>query len=379
MARAVASQPLKGKESGYRVLDPEELNGGPPPDQLGLGEFTPEGSFFARNHAPIPLVDAVAWRLTVRGLVQRELSLSLEELQRTFPRHEVPATLVCAGLRRAELVRHRPVPGELVWDLEPAGTAVWGGVALRDVLLAAGVRDAAGHVGLTGLDEVERGGKTFGFGGSVPIEKALEPEVLLAHEMNGHPLTALHGGPVRLVVPGYIGARSVKWLAEIELLAEPSANYFQAAAYRVLREPDPADPRDVRAGEALGEVALNAVILAPEEGSRLPAGEVTVRGWAMDGRCPVRRVEVSSDGGRTWIAANLAAAAGRWTWQRWTAQLTLPPGPAVLLARAWNEAGEGQPETIAEVWNAKGYANNAWHRVAVEIEAGAKSARLFPG
>lgn len=367
MARAVASQPLKEKEPGYRVLDAEGLNGGPPPDQLGLGELTPVGRFFARNHAPIPGVDPKAWRLAVRGLVRQELSLSLEDLQRRFLRHEVPATLVCAGLRRAELVRHRPVPGELIWDLEPAGTAVWGGVALRDVLLAAGVRDAAVHAGLTGLDAVERGGKTFGFGGSVPMAKALEPDVLLAYEMNGQPLTALHGGPVRLVVPGYIGARSVKWLAEIELLAAPSANYFQAAAYRVLREPDPSDPRDVRAGDALGEVALNAVILAPEQGSHVRAGEVTVRGWAMDGRCPVRRVEVSSDGGRTWIGADLAAAEGRWTWQRWTAQVTLPPGPAVLVARAWNEAGQGQPETIAEVWNAKGYANNAWHRVAVEV------------
>ncbi|MDX2119650.1 MAG: sulfite oxidase [Gemmatimonadota bacterium] len=379
MARAVASDPLKGKEPGYRVLDPEGLNGGPPPDQLGVEELTPVGRFFSRNHAPIPHIDPERWRLAVRGLVRQELTLSLEELRRTFRRHEVPATLVCAGLRRAELVRHRPVPGELVWDLEPAGTAVWGGVALRDVLLAAGVRDAAAHVGLTGLDEVERGGTTFGFGGSVPREKALEPEVLLAYEMNGQPLPALHGGPVRLVVPGYIGARSVKWMAEIELLAEPSANYFQVAAYRVLQEPDPADPRDVRAGEALGEVALNAVILAPEQGSRLPAGDVTVRGWAMDGRSPVRRVEVSPDGCRTWIGADLEAAKGRWSWQRWTARVTLPPGPAVLIARAWNEAGEGQPESIAEVWNAKGYANNAWHRVAVEIEAGAKSARLFPG
>lgn len=367
MARADRSHPLEGKAPGFRVLDPEGLNGGPPPDQLAVAEFTPAGRFFARNHAPIPAVNPEAWRLMVRGLVRQELTLSLDDLRRRFRRHQVPATLVCAGLRRAELVRHRPVPGELVWDLEPAGTAAWGGVALRDVLLAAGVRDAARHVGLTGLDEVERGGTTFGFGGSVPVEKALEPEVLLADEMNGEPLPALHGGPVRLVVPGYIGARSVKWLSEIELLAEPSANYFQAAAYRVLREPNPADPRDVRAGEALGAVALNAVILAPQEGSRLPAGDITVQGWAMDGRSPVRRVELSVDGGRTWSRVELEAAEGPWTWQRWSAPVALPPGPAVLVVRAWNEAGQGQPETIAEVWNAKGYANNAWHRVAVEI------------
>jgi sulfite oxidase len=257
------------------------------------------------------------------------MTLSRQELRRRFPQHQVPATLVCAGLRRAELVRHRPLPGELVRDLEPVGTAVWGGVALRDVLLAVGVQAAARHVGLTGLDEVERGGLTFGFGGSVPIAKALGPEVLLAYELNGQPLPALHGGPVRLVVPGYIGARSVRWPGRIELLPEPSANYFQAAAYRVLREPDPADPRDVRAGEAPGEVALNAVILAPEHGSHLSAGEVTVRGWALDGRCPVRRVEVSADGGLTWHEAELAPVEGRWTWQRRTANVMLPPGPAL--------------------------------------------------
>lgn len=356
------------KAPGYRVLDAEGLNGGPPPEQAGLEAVTPVSRFFTRNHAPIPAVDPASWRLRVRGLVREPLALSLADLGRRFDRHRVPATLVCAGLRREELARVRPIPGELVWGLEPAGTAVWGGVVLRDVLLAAGVLDAAAHVGLTGLDAVERHERRFGFGGSIPMAKAMAPEVLLADEMNGAPLTPLHGAPLRLVVPGYIGARSVKWLGEIELRAGPSENYFQGEAYRVQHTVNPADPRDVRSGRALGEQALNTVVLTPTEGATVPAGPVTIAGWAIGGgRHPLDRVEVSADGGTRWTVAELDPPVGAWTWQRWRTTVVLGAGPAEVLARAWDGAGTGQPERIEEVWNVKGYANNAWHRVSVRV------------
>ncbi len=356
------------KAAGYRVLDAEGLNAGPPPEQAGLEAVTPVSRFFTRNHAPIPDVDPATWRLRVQGLVREPLALSLEDLGRRFLRHRVPATLVCAGLRREELARHRPIPGELVWGLEPAGTAVWGGVALRDVLLAAGVLDAAAHVGLTGLDAVERHQRRFGFGGSIPIAKAMAPEVLLADEMNGAPLTPLHGAPLRLIVPGYIGARSVKWLGEVELRAEASENYFQAEAYRVQRTVDPADPRDVRQGLPLGEQPLNTVVLTPAEGAVVRAGPVTIAGWAIGGgRQPLERVEVSVDGGVCWTVAELDPAVGAWTWQRWRTVIGLGAGQVEVLARAWDRAGTGQPERIEEVWNVKGYANNAWHRVTVQV------------
>jgi sulfite oxidase len=263
----------------------------------------------------------------------------------------------------------REIRGELPWGLEPVSTGSFAGVALRDVLLAAGPTEGAAHVGFVGLDEVVRKQRTVGFGGSIPLAKALSSDVLLAFGMNGEPLPAIHGGPVRVVVPGYIGARSVKWLGEVEVRAEPSENYFQAEAYRLQREVRGGDARDVTAGEALAEVPLNAVILSPKAGSTRTSGAIAVSGWACGTGCRrPARVEVSGDGGATWTRATLEDPTGEWTWVRWSASVEVTPGPGSLIARAWDLDGTGQPETLAEVWNVKGYANNAWHRVPIEVQ-----------
>ncbi len=356
------------KHPDLRVLDEALFNAGPPPALLGECAVTPTELFFTRSHGTVPEIDPPNWRLRVGGLVDRSLELSLEALTGQFQRHTVTTTLVCAGLRRDELLAVRPIPGELPWGLEPVSTGHFSGVRLRDVLIAAGVRDGAVHVGVVGLDTVERKGRQFGFGGSIPLAKAFHPEVLLAFEMNGEPLSPVHGGPVRLVVPGYIGARSVKWVGEIELRRAPSDNYFQAEAYRVQREVREHDTRDVTAGEALAEVPLNAVILSPEARCTLASGRVEVRGWAAGGdhARPVR-VEVSGDGGQTWVEALLDASAGAWAWVLWRATVELKPGTRALVARCWDLQGRGQPEALADVWNVKGYANNAWHRIPVEV------------
>ncbi len=357
-----------GKDPHQRVLDPELFNAGPPPALLGEHQVTPEARFFTRSHAPVPAVDPAAWRLTVGGLVRRPLSLSLDDLRRSYLSQSVTATLICAGLRRDELLAVAPIPGELPWGLEPISNGIWSGVALRDVLMAAGALDSAHHVGFTGLDAVERKGRRFGFGGSIPLEKALAAEVLLAFELNCAPLSPAHGAPVRMVVPGYYGARSVKWLSEIELREEPSDNYFQADAYRVLERAVPGDPRDVRTGRALSEVVLNAVVLTPEAGAVVSAGPVEVSGWAIGaGGGPVSRVEVSADGGRSWSRATFREDGGPWAWVRWRATLPLARGRHTLVVRAFDVEGRGQPESLASVWNVKGYANNAWHRVDIEV------------
>jgi sulfite oxidase len=335
-----------------------------PTDQL----VTPTNQFFNRSHAPTPTIDPATWRLEVDGLVDRQRSFTLEEL-RAFPRRTVTATLVCAGLRRDEFLSLGPLPGELPWGPEPISTGEWTGVMLRDVLAAAGVRDSACHVQFVGLDCVERHGERFGFGGSIDLAKALRSEVLLATELNGDPLPPDHGFPLRVVVPGWIGARSVKWLGRITLAAEPSSNYFQAKAYRVQRQLNPADPRDVSAGVALSTVPLNAVILNPTPGRIVTSGAVTVRGWAMgsEGRRP-RSVELSPDGGRSWVGARIALGGAEWSWIFWEATVELARGAHVLVARATDSTGTAQPETLAETWNVKGYGNNAWHRVPVRAE-----------
>ena len=355
-------------ETRRLVRDPEGLNTASwpvPADQL----ITPTEHFFTRSHAATPRVDPDTWQLEIGGLVDRPRRLSLGELLRAFPRREVAATLVCAGLRREEYLALGELPGELPWGPEPVSTGRWAGVSLADVLLTVGISRQARHVELVGLDRVERQGRQFGFGGSVDLAKALSAEVLLATELNAAPLPAPHGAPLRAVVPGWIGARSVKWLGRITLAAEPSDNYFQSKAYRVQREINPRDPRDVSAGVALGTVPLNAVILAPAAGDTVRAGPVRVRGWAMgaDG-APVAAVEVSSSASRAWVPARIAVAGERWTWTLWEAELELPPGDHTLAVRASDQGGAVQPATVAETWNVKGYANNAWHRVAIRAE-----------
>jgi sulfite oxidase len=353
------------------VHDPEGWNSGPPPALLAEGFTTPTPLFFTRSHAPVPRVDPDGWRLKVHGLVERSLELGLLQLGRDFARHEVSATLACAGLRRSELLSVRPIPNELLWGPEALSTGTWAGISLGEVLRAARPQPGAAWVEFIGGDEVTRGDQRFGFGGSIPFSKALSQEVLLAFELNGAPLPPEHGYPLRAVVPGYFGARSVKWLTEIVLRPEPSANYFQTRAYRVQPEPDPADPRDVSAGSALGELLLNSAILSPGPDERVASGGVTARGWAIGpAGTAVSRVEVSFDGGESWRGAELLGAPVPWCWRLWQARADLRPGTHTLVVRAFDQSGRGQPPGLETVWNVKGYANNAWHRVPIRVGEG---------
>jgi sulfite oxidase len=350
------------------VHDPDGLNTGAwpvPPDEF----ITPTDNFFTRSHARIPDIDPQSWRLEVGGLVDRPRRFSLKELTRGFPERNVPATLVCAGLRRTELLSLGPIPGEFPWGPEPVSTGRWTGIALRSVLQTVGVAAGARHVEFIGLDRVERQGEVFGFGGSINLDKALGEEVLLATGLNGAPLPPVHGFPMRAVVPGWIGARSVKWLGRIVLRADPSPNYFQSRAYRIQREANPNDPRDVSAGIAIGAVPLNAVILEPTANQVVRAGPVTARGWAMGcGGHAIDLVEVSSDSGQNWKRARIAIEGEAWTWSLWEATMELSRGRHTLVVRATDAEGTTQPSTVNATWNVKGYSNNAWHRVTVRAE-----------
>lgn len=349
-----------------RAEDP--LNAEPPPDALRSSFITPVEDFFTRNHAPVPHVDPALYRLRVDGLVRQPLQLSLDDLRRRFPSRSVVATLQCAGNRRHELMAIKRIDGEVPWQTCAVGTAEWCGVALCDLLAAAGVSSDARHVAFLGLDTVRKGEREFGFGGSVPLEKAMSPEVLLAFEMNGAPLRPIHGFPLRVVVPGYIGARSVKWLAQITVQTEPSDNYFQARAYKLFSPGVTADTADWTQGLMLGELSVNAVICAPREAESVPAGTVLLTGYALTGGGrTIERVEISLDGGDSWTVADLSAEGNRWTWRFWQVSLHLPPGAYCACVRAWESAANTQPEKTKHVWNFKGYMNNAWHRVRFNV------------
>ena len=344
------------------VHDSEGLNTGEWPSAAADHFITPVAQFFTRSHAPAPGIDPATFRLEVAGLVDQPRQFSLADLGR-FPRRRVASTVVCAGLRRDEYLS---VPGELPWGAEPVSTGEWTGVPLAAVLRAAGIGRDARHVEFIGLDRVERQGAQFGFGGSIELDKAMRDEVLLATHLNDEPLPASHGYPLRAIVPGWIGARSVKWLGRIVVRETPSENYFQSRAYRVQLQVDAANPRDVSAGEAMSTVPLNSVILDPARDQVVPAGRLRLRGWAMGsaGR-PLGTIEASGDGGRHWIPAVLTREGGPWAWSFWEATLDLAPGRQELVARATDTGGAGQPATVQETWNVKGYGNNAWHRVPI--------------
>jgi len=216
-------------------------------------------------------------------MVQQQLHLSLWEIRENFSKSIVTATLQCAGNRRQDLMEVAPVPGEVPWSAGAIGNTQWGGVPLREVLLAAGVGPEARHAAFTGLDEIEMKDQRFGFGGSGPIALAMGPELVLAYEMNGEPLAPEHGAPLRVVAPGYIGARSVKWLASIELQEEPSSNYYQTHAYKIFPSQVNEETADWRKGLMLGELSVNSVICQPTDEETVPAGPISVRGYAITG------------------------------------------------------------------------------------------------
>jgi len=357
---------LWGKRDDMVVHEEEPYNAEPPRAVLADRMLTPVDSFYGRNHGPIPVLDPQAWRLSVDGLVDRPLELSLEDVRSRFPAQVLTATMQCAGNRRAGLIAVRDIPGEDPWGPGATSTAEWTGVSLAQVLQAAGVRPGAAHVAFAAPDVSQIADPPQPYGGSIGLDKALAGEVLLAWAMNGEPLPAAHGAPLRVVVPGYIGARSVKWVERITVQAEPSGNYFQAVAYRLL--PAEADPDAARPGDglSLGAVAVNADILRPDGRTVIAAGPTEVTGYAYAGDDrDIARVDVSADGGSTWQQADLGASAGPWAWRLWRTVLDLPAGQTVIIARAWDTAAAVQPEHAEHLWNPKGYVNNSWARLTL--------------
>lgn len=355
-----------GKRPDTVVHEQEPWNAEPTPAALAASFMTPVDTFYSRNHGPILELDRDTWRLGVDGLVERELELGLDDLRSQFESVTLAATMQCAGNRRAELIEVRDIPGEDPWGQTATSTATWTGVRLADVLAAASPRPEARHACFDAPDVSELAKPPAPYGGSIPIDKATAPEVLLAWAMNDEPLAAVHGAPLRVVVPGYIGARSVKWLQRITVSAEPSPNYFQATAYRLLpaeADPDAAGPGD---GLPLGTVALNSAILTPSDGESVPSGPVSVSGYAFaGGDRAIARVDVSIDGGSTWAQADLGPDAGGWVWRMWHLEVEMPPGEVQVVARAWDTSAASQPEHPAPLWNPKGYVNNSWPRITV--------------
>jgi len=358
--------PLRSKPD-LIVHSETPYNAEPPLARLRARMTTAQPDFYVRSHGTIPHLDAATHRLRVGGCVATPLDLSMAELRQRFPERSVTAVMQCAGNRRADMQPVRPTSGD-PWAPGAIGNAEWTGVALADVLRAAGAEtDAALHVAFDACDEVEMPNEgRFAYGASIPMAKAMSPEVLLAFAMNGEPLAPEHGFPLRVVVPGFAGVRSPKWLATITVQDKPSDNHMQQRDYKLV-PPDVTEATvNWEKGLTIYDMPLNAAICEPAPHATLKAGSTALRGYAVATARDIMRVDISIDGGRSWKQAELEHDADApWSWTFWTATLNLPKGEHELAVRAWDSAGQTQPASPDDTWNFKGYLSAAWHRVHV--------------
>lgn len=326
-------------------------------EALGRSAVTPNDRFFVRSHLPVPALDAATHRVEVAGLVSKPLSLELAAL-RAMPRSDVLATLECAGNGRGLMPLHNTSGTQ--WGHGAVGTAKWSGVALREVLSRAGVSRKAAHVWFEAADQGPFP-QTPRFLRSIPLAVALE-RALLVYAMNDQALPARHGGPVRVIVPGWYGMASTKWVTRIRVEATPSDNHFMVNGYRYVTPG--ADPKTAPPVETM---RVKSLITQPLDGTRVPAGGFDVRGFAWSGAGRVTRVEVSTDGGATWSDAAFDpgdhAEKNPYAWRQWSLRVPGAAGKRLLLARATDDSGATQP--LAPEINAAGYGDNAAHRVTV--------------
>jgi sulfane dehydrogenase subunit SoxC len=325
--------------------------------------ITPVGMHYVLTHFDVPDVDAATFELAVDGRVRNTAALTLEDL-RARPAVTMPVVMECAGSGRAGL---EPRPISAPWHDDAIGCAEWTGTPLRGVLEEAGLLDDAVEVLFTGHDRGIDQGVEQDYQRSLTIEEAMLEDVLLAYAMNGEPLPASHGFPLRLVVPDWYGMASVKWLRSITAIAQPFEGVQQAQLYRYRSsEDDPGTPVTHKRPRAL--MAPPGVPEFLTRARHVPAGRTLVEGRAWSGADPVTRVEFSADGGRTWQDARLEERNGRHGWSAWSYEWHADePGDYELCVRATDAAGDTQPVDSSEAWNQGGYGVNAVQRVAVRV------------
>ncbi|MBM3490566.1 MAG: sulfite oxidase [Alphaproteobacteria bacterium] len=363
---------FEGKEGVLVSLGDRPLVAETPEHQLD-DDTTPNAKFFIRNNGIQPQVpaDPEGWTLTVDGEVNTPLGLSLGDIKKRFPTVDLTMVLECGGNGRSQF--NPPARGNQ-WTNGGTGCARWTGVRLRDLLQAAGVKPSASHTGHYGADQHLSGeaGKVV-LSRGMPLAKAMEEHSLVAWAMNGVPLPAVHGFPVRLVVPGWPGSLSNKWLTRIWVRDKPhDGPGMGGTSYSVPIKPMvPGGKVDEKNSRDLQSMPVRAIITSPANGTELGAGARTLalRGKAWAGDFTVARVDVSIDYGATWLPSTLGQPRNRYDWQKWQANVTLPSeGYYEVWARATDGQGRMQPH-VAGNWNPQGYGANAMHRVAVLVSA----------
>lgn len=327
-------------------------------------DLTPNNRMYIRNNLLTPLIDINNHRLTVKGLVDRELSFSVFDLAKNFKTVSMAGMLECAGSGRSN---YQPKASGTPWGQTGGmGCPKWGGVRLVDVLKAAGLKSGAAHVAGQGGDPgmVPTAAPVIR---SIPMRKAMDENTLIAWSMNDEPLPWIHGYPLRLVVPGWVGSASTKWLHTLTVLDAPFKGTYMDSSYRVPRhpiQPGTKMPPDAVSAEAW---PIKSMITSPAPNASFKGGEpITVRGRAWVGEGVVERVEISTDEGKTWQPAQLKRAGDKYAWSTFTYEFRpAAPGYVTFLARAWDDRGNAQPAIPS--WNPLGYFWNGWHRVGVLV------------
>jgi sulfite oxidase len=333
--------------------------------------ITPVSHFFVRNHLDEPSISSDAeWRLTVTGEVKKPSALSLGDLTGMEP-HSITAVLECAGNGRAF---YRPETPGTQWRRCALGNAHFSGVRLRDLLLRAGLKATAKHVMFRGLEEAST--QSPAFIRSIPIEKALDEDTLVATHMNHAPLTKHHGFPARAIVPGWVGASWCKWLTEIRVLDKEFEGEFMRNTYRIPRQPIPPGASISHENtRALTELNTKSIIAGPVDGAAIKAGAIRIYGaaWTSDA-AEITGVEVSTDAGTTWNAAELEGDPVRYAWRLWSyTWKSAVPGEHIILSRAKDSRNGCQPEIAA--WNPGGYLYNAVDQITIHVQTAAGGAR----
>ena len=349
-----------------------------PPRALAVDTFiTPNQLFYVRNHLPVPLVDAKKHKLEIAGKGLKSIKLNVDELKKKYKKRTVTSALMCAGNRRSEMSAYKTVKG-LSWGTNAISNAEWGGVYLRDILMDMGVKDddaRYAHVQFEGLDKGPEGSP---YGASIPIEKAMNPygDVLVAYEMNGEEIPRDHGYPLRLIAPGIVGARNVKWLSRIVVSHEESRSFWQQSDYKSFNPSIDWSNVDFKSAESVQETPVCSVICEPEDGQEIPdAEEVTVRGYAYSGGgSGIARVDVSVDGGKTWHNCSLEHGNQKryreWAWTIFEATIPVPKdhkGKIEVVSKAVDRNQNVQPKDMTGIWNLRGLMNNTWHKVNVKV------------
>ena len=327
--------------------------------------ITPIDRFFVRCHTYTPKVNLSEWSLKIDGKVDHPLMLTLADLKK-LPRVDLVGVLECAGNGRRF---YEPRMAGTQWAFGSVGNGRWTGVRLRDVLQKAGIQSSATEVLCDGADVPL--GTMPDFQRAITAAKALDPDTLLAYEMNGRPLPIEHGFPLRVIAPGWAGDSWVKWLQHIEVLDHEFDGFWMKSAYR--HPPQPVAPGtaiDPAQMVPVTDLGVKSVIAVPSAWAK--PRSVRVQGTAWSNSSPVVKVDVSTDGGQTWKPAKLGGRATKYGWRLWQIDWKVAEGKYTLISRATNEAGQSQP--IMEQWNPNGYLWNVAQPVEIMISAQAPAA-----